>query len=872
MRAIAVALAVAMLALPSLGTARGGDPVQPAQAPTLTVGALGQMLTRNVLNPLAWQDAYTMAVLARVYDTAVQRDPTTDAVVGRLAVGIDQDGDGILGPADAGAFGLPPSPGELTVFYNFTRARFHDATPVTAMDVLFSYHALALHPMAASRLLPLMDLGGGPGSNFTRDRWLWVLPADDRDGNPLTAALRFQLQTPYSLFPWAVLGIPILPRAVWEGTGGGRHGDFGLAIYPDADPRAGQGVPTWETTYLPFNVLAARSWAVTDTDVIGSGHYRFVTWVWRSFTQVDANPDYAFGPPRYDRILFKIYGNMQLLILALRAGEIDLILGSVPPEFLPDLELDPNVGLVSAFELFPAMLWYNLRRQPFGYSPYPPLDPQTDDPGQPFRGALSHLIDKRTIVVTLLQNRGQIADGMVSPNSTTWYNASLPMPPYSPSQAAAILDGEGWTDPPGPCQTDGTGCRSFPVIGTRAIEILTPQADFDPIIASAGAMLGSAARSIGVNVRSMPTSWGAIAQRLGARDFDLALLTNLGMLELDPWTLGRGDPDYLFDVLHLLSAAEGWNYGGVWDLALNPVLEGSRSEPDAASRGTLVRWAQGMVAINRPVEPLYYRETTYAYRRDRMTDVYLVGSTVFNYWTLQGPGKPVIILVAPPDGSLIRPGVRIDLWIADWDLASAEYRVDGGAPQPLPDPYDVSTTSWPDGTRVLDVTARDSMGNVATASYRFRVDGTPPEVIERAPEGAVSLPPTRVNVTFSEPVSQASAQAAFSISDGTRTWRADNGTFTWSADGRSFTFTPDEPFRAGSGYEVRLAETLTDLAGNPMGSDDTWSFTIAGPMPVLLGIAAALMLAAALAALLVLLLVRRRRRQGGTETPEKPRP
>jgi len=59
---------------------------------------------------------------------------------------------------------------------------------------------------------------------------------------------------------------------------------------------------------------------------------------------------------------------------------------------------------------------------------------------------------------------------------------------------------------------------------------------------------------------------------------------------------------------------------------------------------------------------------------------------------------------------------------------------------------------------------------------------------------------------------------------------------------------------------------------DPMGSDDTWSFTIAGPMPVLLGIAAALMLAAALAALLVLLLVRRRRRQGGTETPEKPRP
>ncbi len=96
MRVVAVALAVAMLALSSLGTGRGGDAMETAQAPTLNVGAISQMVTRNVLTPLAWQDPYTMAVLARVYDTAVQRDPTTDAVVPVLAVGIDQDGDGIL--------------------------------------------------------------------------------------------------------------------------------------------------------------------------------------------------------------------------------------------------------------------------------------------------------------------------------------------------------------------------------------------------------------------------------------------------------------------------------------------------------------------------------------------------------------------------------------------------------------------------------------------------------------------------------------------------------------------------------------------------------------------------------------------------------
>ncbi len=873
MRAVAVALAVAMLALSSLGTGRGGDAMETAQAPTLNVGAISQMVTRNVLTPLAWQDPYTMAVLARVYDTAVQSDPTTDAVVPVLAVGIDQDGDGILDPAEPGTFALPPSGRDVTVFYNFTGARFHDGTSVSVMDVLFSYHVLALHPMASSRLRTLMDQSGGPGSNFTLDRWLWVLPADDRDGNPLTAALRFQMQSPYSIFPWAVLGIPILPRALWEGTGGGRHGDFGFAIYPEADPRAGQGVPTWETTYPPFNMPAAQSWPMTDADVIGSGHYRFVMWSFGILVQLDANLDYVLGPPRYDRILFKVYTTSQLLVLALKAGEIDFILGSLAPEFLPDLQGDPRMGLVSTFELFPAVLWYNLRRQPWGYSRYPPVDPQTDDPGVPFRQAISYLIDKSTIVRVLLQDHGQMAHGMVSPNSTTWYNTTLPIPPYDPAMAAAILDNAGWTDPPGPCQMDGTGCRSFPVIGTRLVEMLTPQADFDPIVASAGAMLGAAARSIGVNLNSRPTAWGAIAQALKARDFDIAMVTNLGMLELDPWTLGRGDPDYLFDVLHPVNAAQGWNYGGVWDLGLTPVLEGSRTAPDATSRATLVRWAQGIVADHRVVEPLYYRETTYVYRQDRISGVVLVGGTAFNFWTLHADLAPVITLVSPSDGSLIRPGIPIDVRIQDVDLASAEYRVDGGAVQPLPDPFNVPTASWPDGTRVLDVTARDVAGHVATATYRFRVDGTPPEVVERAPEGVVAQVPTEINVTFSEPVSQPSAQTAFSVTDGARTWRAGNGTFTWSVDGRSFSFTPDAPFRPGAAYEVRLAGTLTDLAGNPMGSDDTWNFSSPAPPPGFdpRGVAAALSLAAVLG-VLVLLLVRRKKRKGEAASPGTPKP
>ena len=79
-------------------------------------------------------------------------------------------------------------------------------------------------------------------------------------------------------------------------------------------------------------------------------------------------------------------------------------------------------------------------------------------------------------------------------------------------------------------------------------------------------------------------------------------------------------------------------------------------------------------------------------------------------------------------------------------------------------------------------------------------------------------------------------------------------------------------------FSLGLAGTLTDVLGNSMGSNLTWSFTLPRPStqtPVGVGaawVAVIVLLAAIVVSLLVLLL--RRRRQGGVATinPEPPRP
>src|SRR5712691_3814260 len=237
-RIFAVAAVVAFLMTPMGALASSDDPV-PQQGPVLTVGAPDEMKTRNFLAGLAMNDPYTAAVLARVYDTAVQRDPATGAVVSRLAVGEDVNGNGALDPAEVGAFDVPLTAAAITVFYDFSNARFHDGTPVTIMDVLFSYDLFALHPVQNGPFRVLMDREGGPGSNFSTDRWLAIAPVGDGDTNPETSALRFLLQFPYADFPFATLGVPVFPRHLWELTGGGRHPDCGRMIYPEGHPKAG---------------------------------------------------------------------------------------------------------------------------------------------------------------------------------------------------------------------------------------------------------------------------------------------------------------------------------------------------------------------------------------------------------------------------------------------------------------------------------------------------------------------------------------------------------------------------------------------------------------------------------------------------------
>jgi len=281
---------------------------------------------------------------------------------------------------------------------------------------------------------------------------------------------------------------------------------------------------------------------------------------------------------------------------------------------------------------------YNLREAPWGYENNDP----TNDVGFGFRQAVSHLVDKRSIVQNLLQNFGVIGWGFISPANTFWYNDNIPKPAFDLATANAILDdlatpGGAYDDPrytldpPGPCHKDNDGgCRSLPLIGNADFEILTPQADYDPVRASAGAMIADAMRQVGINAGSRPTAFGEIVARITIHDFDLFILG---------WRIGGTDPDYLYP---FFSCSNGFycNIMGYNNAEFEEVMGASRAEMNREVRQGLIFRAQEILARDRPAEPLYYRTNIEGYRQDRYVNWSVVPGTIWNFWSLIGIHPP----------------------------------------------------------------------------------------------------------------------------------------------------------------------------------------------------------------------------------------
>ncbi len=129
----------------------------------------------------------------------------------------------------------------------------------------------------------------------------------------------------------------------------------------------------------------------------------------------------------------------------------------------------------------------------------------------------------------------------------------------------------------------------------------------------------------------------------------------------------------------------------------------------------------------------------------------------------------------------------------------------------------------------VDYASFTATSGAYTVSYAG--DATAPAVVSRSPDpGATNVSRgTAVAATFSEPMNPATiTSASFQLRGATGSAVA--ATVAYNADTRTATLTPSSALSSDTAYEATLSSTVTDLSGNTLAGDVSWSFTTEPPL------------------------------------------
>jgi peptide/nickel transport system substrate-binding protein len=167
---------------------------------------------------------------------------------------------------------------------------------------------------------------------------------------------------------------------------------------------------------------------------IGTGPFRFQRWEPDARLELVSHRDYFEGPPKLDRLVYKIVPDPTVRVLELEKGTIDLLQNDIPPDLLPRLQGNPRLTVLKEAGTNYAYLGFNLR------------DPILQQ--RQIRQAIAYAIHRREIISHVLKGLATPAAGILPP--THWaYAPDLPSYDYDPERARRLLDAAGYPAPEG---------------------------------------------------------------------------------------------------------------------------------------------------------------------------------------------------------------------------------------------------------------------------------------------------------------------------------------------------------------------------------------------------------------------------------------
>lgn len=300
------------------------------------------------------------------------------------------------------------------------------------------------------------------------------------------------------------------------------------------------------------------------------------------------------GPPLVDKVIFKIYPDINTLILALKKGEVDLSAESIPPASVPDLKRTKGINVVSGPSLGYAYMIFNLHSKQAAFL----ADVQV-------RKAIAYAVNKDIINKMVLAGNGLPIATAVSPVLDFWHNPNVKDYAYDLNQAKRILDAAGYKD------TNGDGVREVPTSkggGKLRVRILYDSGHAQqPKVMQ---ILKDDLAKIGIEVVPDGMERNAYLAKRKELDFDLML---------GRWGIMDEPADYLYLLYHSDTYGQGGiNESGPNDPTLDKLLDEARKTGDVNLARDRVFKIQERLHELVPEVTLYVEQYYFAYR-DRFT-------------------------------------------------------------------------------------------------------------------------------------------------------------------------------------------------------------------------------------------------------------
>ena len=310
---------------------------------------------------------------------------------------------------------------------------------------------------------------------------------------------------------------------------------------------------------------------------VGTGLFKFEEWRTNDRITVVRNDDYWGEKANLDRIVFRVIPEESARMIALRTGEVDMVLVPAPAQ-LSAFARDATFTVATATGLRVVFIGMNLTR--------PPLSDVR------VRRALVMAANRKTILQNILEGAGGVSDGILAPGVFGYKGMGLDtLYPYDPARARALLQEAGFR--PGP---DGIMQREgIPLVLT----LLSARGRYlkDAEISEA---YQAQLREIGVRLDISFLEWATVFTTVRAATLDYHLFT-LG------WVTTTADADYSLLPMFRSDQAppRGWNTWRYFNPEFDKVVDQARTSLNPREREELYARAQDLIARDIMFVPFY---------------------------------------------------------------------------------------------------------------------------------------------------------------------------------------------------------------------------------------------------------------------------